>query len=243
MLSPGALLHQINNHWHKRHNPIDPSPAVIFEDGFESGDFSAWTGTGGTPSVTPGDTHHGTYKAEMSEGDFCYKSFTPQVHLFLRAYVKIISISSDQYRCILAIRDLVTGSWSALVYVRDSAGTLQWGLRYNNLAGYAWSTQQTPVTNVWYAVELEVKSDNVGNTGENRVYVDDSELTDITQTGLTTTEADSGYAYLGPFDGTATIALHFDCAVVADTYIGPEVPPPVAGAKAMFGGLYLVYPD
>ncbi|MFN3329236.1 MAG: hypothetical protein ACK40U_10400, partial [Fervidobacterium pennivorans] len=39
----------------------------IFSDGFESGDFSAWTGTAqssGTVTVVTENPHHGTYSAK-----------------------------------------------------------------------------------------------------------------------------------------------------------------------------------
>src|SRR3989337_2094782 len=48
---------------------------VIFSDGFESGDFSAWTGTVGGPTVSNVQAHHGTYscRASGSAYIYCYK--------------------------------------------------------------------------------------------------------------------------------------------------------------------------
>ncbi|MEM2995645.1 MAG: hypothetical protein QXI91_06520, partial [Candidatus Bathyarchaeia archaeon] len=42
-----------------------PAYATIFSDGFESGDFSAWTGTVGSPTIVSSPTHHGAYAARF----------------------------------------------------------------------------------------------------------------------------------------------------------------------------------
>jgi hypothetical protein len=65
--------------------------AVIFEDGFETGDFSKWNVLGGTPTVTSGDAHHGTYKAVLdASGENAQARFplAPREEVFMRAYVK-----------------------------------------------------------------------------------------------------------------------------------------------------------
>jgi len=70
----------------------------IFSDGFESGDFSAWTGTakssGETCEVESADPHHGTYNAKFySDGGwnqyaYCYKDITGQTIIYARTYFK-----------------------------------------------------------------------------------------------------------------------------------------------------------
>lgn len=64
--------------------------APIFEDGFETGNLSKWTPIGGSPTVTSGNAHHGTYKAVFdASGEYAQARFTltPINHGFMRAYV------------------------------------------------------------------------------------------------------------------------------------------------------------
>jgi len=229
-------------------SPMDP-PAVIFEDGFETGDFSAWTGTivsaGQNISVESLNPHHGLYNAKVTMVNaglgykaYCYKDLGITYPLiFERLYVKFDTISYDPgSNChVLALGQTeITDRVAA--GVADDAGVDKWWLQH---AGDGWAPHfGSPVsTGIWYAVEIEYDY----AAGVIKLYVNGS--ADITLTGQTTYSdirwAKAGVVYSGP--GNSCVYF-VDCVVVADEYIGPEVPPPVEGVKAMFGGLYLVYP-
>ena len=71
---------------------------TIFEDSFESGDFSAWTGgVGGTHTVTSEKSYQGSYsaKADFGNSDNCfhYKSITATNPLWRRGYFYLDSIN------------------------------------------------------------------------------------------------------------------------------------------------------
>jgi hypothetical protein len=55
-------------------------------------DFSAWTGTEGSPSVSTDYAHHGTYGFKGSSSlSYAYKNFAAQTTCYLRFYVRWIT--------------------------------------------------------------------------------------------------------------------------------------------------------
>jgi len=253
MLSPSALLHQINNHWHRKYNPINPSPspAVIFEDGFETGDFSAWTGVVvtagyGIASVVTTNPHHGTYSAKFETlpqpawtNACCYKEYTAQTTVFTRIYLYIDTFTGYVQRAFIRYGAI----WRIAAEIGLTSGrALQ--LRYWSDPDGAYIQIASATTldlGTWYCVEF--KTIISATAGECRVWVDGSEITDLTVTGIDNDGAgDIDTTVVGIAAAYNLEAAEFvDCVVVADEYIGPEVPAP-PGVKAMFGGLYLVFP-
>jgi len=255
MPSPGALLHQINHHWCRKHNPIDDPPTVIFEDGFESGDFSAWTGiyeSGATVSVQGTTIHHGSYGMQVAglrtsgERAWSRKAITGYSALYARVYYNFGS----------PLPEASTSWWSTSPFFAEivevnhiafpifSFDNNQWGIRYRDTAGTwlnIWETGTSSVSaNTWYSLEIYL---SVGANATVTLWVDGVEK--VSGTGLdiqrTIANVEVGNPWVEVLE-SADRTIFVDCVVVADTYIGPEVPPPVAGAKALIGGLYLVYP-
>jgi len=201
--------------------PVFATP--IFEDGFESGDLSKWSPIGGSPTVTSGDAHHGTYKAVLNaSGDWAQARFvyTPIDHGFMRAYVMFKSFPHT------GAQTAVFGifNWGAFSYMSEArvinvAGTIKWALRYydNGVHYVAVSEQQKPVLDRWYCVEVEGKS-NTTTGAESRIYINGDELTDVSQTGKNNPYA-MNCAYIWVF---APVTHWYDCVVVDSAYIGPE---------------------
>jgi hypothetical protein len=208
---------------------------TIFSDGFESGDFSAWTGTstgkGGSISVDTSQVHHGTYAAKAIQGGLdawavAYKNFaTTYSIIYARSYVQLSSLPSSGvrlyiYPCIFegsAAAHILVG---ACVY--NDAGTLKWDLRYRTDSveeNHAYSTTPTINANQWYCVEVKfVKGSGNGEVG---LYIDGNLV--ISVTGLTNNAYSAGRLEVGVYSTSATyITVYHDCVVVADTYIGPE---------------------
>jgi len=256
MPSPGALLHQVNHHWCRKHNPIDP-PTVIFEDGFETGTFEKWTGTvvelGTTLQVIAAAAHHGTYGAQaVCPGGYtwayAYKDIGDYGILYMRGYFRSDALptsdpDADIYHHILmSIRSYET-TWLSLIDVmmHNDAGTGKWAISYSDAGVTKWAYGLGSWSvNTWYSVEIMAK---IGATdGEVALWVDGTQL--ASYTGLD--NDDQGLyvdrIHVGMLETRDVVTADWDCVSVQDVYIGPEVPPPVAGAKAMSGGLYLVFP-
>jgi len=210
---------------------------TIFSDGFESGNFSAWTGTGvttgETATVVTTDPHHGTYHADFEtdgsslfENCYAYKTFTEQATVYSRAYIKFKTVlpASEQYY--LPMQHVGT-DWITMLRVYNDAGTLKWRVYYHNGTSHLYADSTSPTINLdtWYCIELYTKVD--ATTGEVKLYVDGVERVSVT--GLDTTahgnitrfEVGEREAYGGSGNAPAH-GVYVDCVVVADTYIGPE---------------------
>jgi hypothetical protein len=206
---------------------IHPAFATtIFSDGFESGNFNAWTGTeqsGGTIVVSSNYAHHGSYsaKASITASDgyaSCYKDITSQTTIYIRVYVYIAAGTFVKVGFI-SPRDVPDSITACHVGVANANRQL-W-LQYRHSAtNYDVYSSTTLSTNTWYCIELKyVKSTTAG---EYRVWLNGNEVTDLTQTGKNT-DADVTRVRVGPMStNVINFAGYFDCVVVADTYIGPE---------------------
>jgi len=192
----------------------------IFSDGFESGDFSEWTGTAGSPSVQDSVKHSGTYAmtATGTADKYAYKTFTGQTTLHVRVYVRYSSLSSwaSNNQFTRPIRIEGDDTFIATVGVAsDRIGM------YTSQPSGAWTTAAyTFNVDTWYCIEFRFVKH--ASAGEYRVYVDGSE--EISRTGVNTSGAnDADEALVGITQyGSWSTTGYFDCVVVADTYIGPE---------------------
>jgi hypothetical protein len=228
---------------HKKVIPIVPKKwqdyllqhyTIIFQNGFEEGDFSAWTGTviqgSGSLAVSSGSAHHGSYKATASNSSqsdaYCrYLEANGYTIAYAREYVKISAYPNEN-----AYTGFIGLVGSADAYTKAGAGIKNnhWAAYYlTSVPGDAfYESAVTFSLDTWYC--LEVKGVVSTTVGEVRVYVDGTEI--ITWTGL-----DTSYGQIyGMRCGlscwqTGTVTIIFDCCVYADTGpIGPEVPVVVA---------------
>jgi len=183
---------------------------TIFSDGFESGDFTAWTGTFGTPEVLDTKKHSGTYACKCNGNEYAYITFDAQTELNARCWYLIESIPDPgEFYHILRLKDS-----TILLQIYNSGGTLQ--LRIIHPGGtltYNYSFE----TETWYCLELGFVKDAVA--GEYKGYIDEVEV--ISSTGLDTssvtspTRVDAGQ----PFS-TSGLTSWIDDVVIADVYIG-----------------------
>lgn len=197
--------------------------ARIFEDGFETGDFSKWSPVVGGPSVTSGDAHHGTYKAVLSAASqYAQARFTlaPVDRCFMRAYVMFKSFpASGTETTVLGVYNWASSRYMAEVRVGNFSGIYKWRLRYydNGVHYTVTSEQQKPILNTWYCVEVDGKSNSTTNS-EARLYINGNELTDISQTGKNNNlPITCGYIW-----ANTAVTRWYDCVVIDAAYIGPE---------------------
>jgi hypothetical protein len=216
---------------------------TIFSDGFESGDFSAWTGTGtsgsSTISVSSEQAHHGTYSAKfnfLAFQDDCYAYKTldaDQNVLHFRVYLKVTSWTgyySDRYATFMEVASSA-GYHIASVSLKDVYRYLYLSYR-DGLTLVQIASAATLNLNQWYCVELEVDR----NEGKYRVYLDGSEVTDLTATATPTyvpRRVNIGKDMYGYGASETNCVFYIDCVVVADTYIGPEAAPPPVVEKPL----------
>ena len=193
----------------------------LFSDGFESGDFSAWTGTNGAIAVVGSPVHHGSYACQVDANqEYVYTSFAGQTALYARVYVRwtVNPSSGSSYTMFWC----GTGALSSRVIfgVANEAGTVKWRLgAYVVPSTFEYITFGSPAPQVdtWYCVELQNVADTAGGAF---LYVDGNLIGSVVGTTL----PDSlGFLTLGTYSNLPSSGAGFyDCAVVADAYIGPE---------------------
>lgn len=210
---------------------IDP---YVFEDGFESGDLSAWTGSGivsigaifGNCTTSP---HHGSYCANATSlkpadnSAKIYKNVDAATEYYIRSYVKVdVALDGDGYQWIGV--GYMSGSASSIAASSFNVSSGKWGVDYYN-GGWVpvWETgTSTFSANTWYCVELYTKID--GSAGVVTLWVDG--VLKVNQTGLDTN--DRGNIASGQLITYFLVAesdyrvVYWDCAVIDTSPIGVE---------------------
>jgi hypothetical protein len=214
--------------------------ATLFSDGFESGSYSAWTGTvvssGATLAVSSAQAHSGTYSSHSitnstASNAYPYYTFSALTTVYMRAYIYIVSESGMGYQTLACLNfgsiylDL---SGVAIVhsYGVDCIGLSWYDSGGNHLAA---SSRVAPI-GAWHCYEFMYRQD--ASVGEVALWMDGTLLLD--ETGLNTsghavTQAyggQGGFSYIGT---GGSVETYTDDVVVSDSYIGPQptVPPSV----------------
>ena len=177
---------------------IGPEPPLtIFEDGFESGNFSAWTGTrvtsGETATVVDTLSYHGNYSAMFTsngnggfEGAYGYVAVPSSSELYARGYFYVsqsgIVNNDDRF---YFIRFLAGDNNVAYAGWRRVEGVIRWNLIIRD--GTDWVTaysSSSPSLNKWYCLELLWFKDS--KNGHAELYVDGVLLCSIKDKDTTT---------------------------------------------------------
>ena len=208
--------------------------SVLFEDGFESGDFSAWSGistsSGETATVVDTLPHLGAYSAMFAsdggggfEGAYSYVDVSSSSELYGRGYFRVsqsgIAENNDRF---YFMRFRAGGVDVAYAGWRQTGGVTRWGLIIRD--GTSWVTAfsgSAPSLDQWYCVELHWVEDSSSGFGE--LYVDGE---------LVCSASGRNTAAFGGVDlvrfGLAEVyncgptTVYGDSFVLSDTYIGPE---------------------
>ncbi|MFA5307204.1 MAG: hypothetical protein WC365_07195 [Candidatus Babeliales bacterium] len=208
---------------------------ALFSDGFESNDFTAWTSTatGGTGTLVVNATrpHHGTYSAyatgTCSGGygtDYGYatKTITQANIVYARAYFYFNTLTLSQWKALhLIYLEYNNQSNATVVGIYNDGGTLKWNLwGFEADAWFGNLSSVTPTTGVWYCVE--VKRDVTND--QNQLWINGVLVSTVNV--AMAQGANKVFAGFPGIDATVddVISLYFDCAVVADAYIGVEEP-------------------
>jgi parallel beta-helix repeat protein len=215
---------------------VEGAPAVFFEDGFESGDFSAWTGTSVSGGVLEVQTvaYDGTYAERAydttgSQHAYAYTTFPGQTTIYFRTYILTDSVANPKYHSRFVMGLLGSSNTYFLAQLQIGNPSVSSEPRYQVLYrdgssdhSSGWSSNILS-SDTWYCFEIKV---TVGSgSGEVRVYENGAET--ITLTGLDNdgqgTSVDA--IRLGIWDGYGTSPwdVKADSVAVADTYIGTEV--------------------
>jgi hypothetical protein len=199
----------------------------LFNDGFESGNFSAWTGTttngGGSIAVSSGQVHHGSYAsrsqgASTNDAAYARKTITASAITYTRFYVYFADFNLAANKAVyLSSMDNGSTQYSLEAAIVESGGSVYWALSIRENYAQTWQLSDvSPVEGQWYCVEY---LRDVTNDLE-KLWVDGVSVKNVaTAISTSTTRATAG---LRSQNGDGANDIYVDCVVVADAYIGPE---------------------
>jgi hypothetical protein len=157
---------------------------ISFSDGFETGNFNAWTSTvissGETTSINVNVRREGSYSASFrSDGDGGYEKAylqkslsTLRNELSARGYIYVSQsgIASDEDRCYFIVFR-TGGTGLAFAGWRMINGVVRWNLLIRNSQGWSSAySAASPALSRWYNVELHWTRDSAN--GSAQLYVD-----------------------------------------------------------------------
>jgi len=193
---------------------------VLFGDDFRTGNFNAWTGISGSPTIVTSPVHNGTYAMSINAPfTAVYKNIAGQSTIFYRAYFYVAAVGGE-----VIFQALTSAAWDELAsIVRTSSGFLGLYFRSGSDMINVNSATAFPLGE-W--VSIEIKMVVHATVGEYRVYLNGNEITDLTQTGLNTSNYGNIAVIIagtGWIQSTATV--YIADVVASDAYIGPALPP------------------
>jgi hypothetical protein len=203
--------------------------AVVFSDGFESGDYSAWM-QNGTPVVSSSFAREGTYSSNTNaSNEYVWQDLaTAMSTMYYRFYVYInsMTLNSGQRLGFAHVRAVTKTSWLYGVYLYNNGTNNAVILRYGsgvNL-GLSWKLQTTVTmtTGVWYCLETKIVVDNTN--GSYTTWLDGNQITGLDVTGIDNDDlGNADRIHLGGYDATAAAGDVFSDSVIVDdaNYIGP----------------------
>jgi hypothetical protein len=191
-----------------------PAGAVpIFSDGFESGNLSAWTSSGGLVAETT-TVHRGAFAAEgnTTNGGTYAKKTLPGTYAdgYGRVYFNVKSTSSQVN--LLRFR---TASDASLGYAFVTA-TGQVGLR-NDIAATT-TTSATVAGPGWHALELHMTIGGASSSIE--VWLDGNRLADLSSTSTNLGTTPIGKIQIGDVQSGRTYDVVLDDAAFAQQRVG-----------------------
>ena len=216
---------------------VGPETPQLFDDDFESGDFSKWTGTlttsGETTTVASygpySGNYHGRFASDGSSGAehaYCYKTVNEE-KVYARGYFRIVKglPLSDNDDRFYFIRFRAGDQSLAGVGIRRYNGVERWMVYGRDGSSWVWPTYATSPSiemNHWYCIELFWLKD--ASQGRIEVYIDGQKIFEIT--GINT-------AYFGNVDSVHFGLIHAagvqnnlivygDPFAISNTYIGLE---------------------
>lgn len=212
---------------------------ILLNAGFETNDFSEFTGTVGTPTIVTTTPHHGTYcmKHSCASVNCAYVTLgSSYSNLWVRVYWQVggLQETSGRNAGIIQLKDSLANVRLVLKYSCTSIGppvVYRWNL---TVEGAASLYTETITINTWICLEIEFDADN-----DKHLFYRDGTLliTNSTASAATINTVEVGTPVANNWNYNALT----DCVVVADAGpIGPEVE--IAAFKGWENWWYEAYP-
>ncbi|HEX4777164.1 MAG TPA: metallophosphoesterase, partial [Acidimicrobiia bacterium] len=191
-----------------------PPPVPVFQDGFESGDLSAWTASSGL--VVEGSTvHGGTHAAEGSTttGATFAKKTLPSTYPDAYARVWFDAVSGPSQINLVRMRD-AAGNSIGYVYI-ETTGQLGF---HDDATGTNTLSATVPGPG-WHALELHLQPSGVSGVVE--IWLDNTLVTDLSGAGVDVGTAPVGQLQIGEVQTALTYDVVFDDVAFGTARLGP----------------------
>ena len=198
----------------------DCTIADIFIEDFETGDFSLWVGTIGTPVIVANPVHHGSNAAQFDAlNDWSWKTWSAESTVYARTYHRWTTEPTSGSLHSLFYLDETGGNSRVEIFIYNDGGTVKWRLRYLN-DDPAWinitPATPNPVVDTWYCVEARWSA----NTANGAQLWVDSNL--IATAADTTYNDDLTRIRLGALTLDSANTITADCLHIADARVTCE---------------------
>ena len=217
---------------------------ILWQDGFESGNTTAWDSQTGTVNVTTSHVYTGTYSANVtsnktSQNHYVTKNQASPTHLHFSChyYFDTLTFPAETWPAIprLAIMDIKSnGPMGVNLYVEENSGSFYWRLYYIDSYDSGQLSTNPPAVGDYDGLELEWNN-TAGDTGTTlwvngtRIWSNispDSYSNHIHSVDL------GAWGYWG--SNAYTFKSYFDDGVLGDSYLGcpgvgaptPDTTPP-----------------
>ncbi|HYS42279.1 MAG TPA: hypothetical protein VEO01_42195, partial [Pseudonocardiaceae bacterium] len=192
-----------------------PPPAPVFADGFESGDLSAWSTSGGlvvegsnvnsgAEAVEGNTTNGGTYAKKTLRATYS--------DAYARVWFNVLEQPSQVN--LLRLRDASGSITLGYVYI-DATGQLG----YHNEALNTNTPSDLAPSPGWHALELHLKVDP--SVGAVEIWLDNKLVADLSKTSLNTGSVPVGGMQIGEVQSGLTYDVLFDDAAFGTSRLGP----------------------
>ena len=187
----------------------------FFSDGFENGDFAAWSATSGSPLIVTSPVHSGSYAARLSASNLQKTLPSNYNALYCSVYWQCTALpNADAGDRILTLFDSSTTKHVEVgfQYGYGAGRTYKFWLNVDGAESYY---NFTPTLNQWYCIEILF--DNGADT--HKLWLNGALVITLNKA----TSATINKVYVGAYQafGTWSGYRYYDDAVVSDSYIGP----------------------
>ncbi|MDQ1281313.1 MAG: Flg new 2 protein [Thermoproteota archaeon] len=200
---------------------VSSSTQHIFTNGFESGNFNAWTGTttttGGSATVVTSPHYSGTYSGQFSVNTgsgtrraYCYENLGGLTQLTASAYVYLASglPSSGQSTWLIQFVDS-SGNALASYGIRADALGSHWAVQNGNTPfAMAASSVSAPVTGQWYLLQAYYTHSATGKTIV--LTVNSQEVASLTQNTVNANNVANARFGIGYYIGSPAARVNID---------------------------------
>lgn len=202
---------------------------ILFQDGFESGDFSKWTstesvGAGSTETVETNNPFQGKYNGKFSTSSAgaeatVYKTIASAAIVYLRFYAKLDVLPDNGTHFYFgSIADAVPSAGTGTaVAILNTGGQFFWVLFDDGFGETSEAVASNPSAGVYYSIELLRDRTN----GIERLYVDG--VLKVTRNDALTTDATNIAVGTDFNDNGKASNIYHDSVIASTTLIGPAV--------------------